>query len=104
MTLLDHPRDVNTTGQPYTEAIPRAIQQVRAIVVLVSASANLSVHIPRELDLGLARKLPVVPLRVADVLPAGQLNYLLRTCQWLDLFGRDQGDAMRELSERLRAL
>src|SRR5262245_36717649 len=43
------PRDVNTSGMPYTEAITRAIREVRAVVVLLSPSANLSVHIPREI-------------------------------------------------------
>ncbi len=98
------PRDINTTGLPYTEAIPRAIQQAKAVVMLLSPSANLSVHIPRELDLALAQHLPVVPLRLVELLPAGQLEYLLRTCQWLDVFGRDFGNAMGELVYRLRSL
>lgn len=98
------PRDINTSGLPYTEAIPRAIQQVRAIVVLLSPSANLSVHIPRELDLALARKLPIIPLRIIDLTPIGQLEYLLRTCQWLDVFGRDYREAMTELECRLHSL
>ena len=98
------PRDINTSGLPYTEAIPQAIQQVRAVVVLLSPSANLSVHIPRELDLALERKLPVVPLRLEDILPAGQLEYLLRTCQWLNAFERDHDAAMSELDGRLRSL
>ena len=98
------PRDINTGGLPYTEAIPQAIQQVRAVVVLLSPSANLSVHIPREIDLALERKLPVVPLRLDDILPAGQLEYLLRTCQWLNAFERDHDAAMSELDGRLRSL
>lgn len=98
------PRDINISGLPYTEAIPQAIRQVRAIVVLLSPSANLSIHIPRELDLALEHKLPVVPLRLDDILPAGQLEYLLRTCQWLDGFERDHGSTMRELDARLSSL
>lgn len=98
------PRDINTGGLPYTEAIPRAIQQARAVVVLLSPTANFSVHIPRELDLALAQKLPIVPLRLKNLLPAGQLEYLLRTCQWLDVFERDHDEAMSELSRRLNSL
>ena len=98
------PRDIDTGGLPYTEAIPQAIQQVSAVVVLLSPSANLSVHIPRELDLALERKLPVVLLRLFDILPAGQLEYLLRTCQWLDVFKQGHDQAMSELDGRLRSL
>jgi hypothetical protein len=98
------PRDINTTGLPYTEAIMLAIKQVRAVLVLLSPSANLSVHIPRELDLALERKLPILPMRLVNLLPTGQLGYLLRTCQWIDVFGREFGDAMGELTRRLRNL
>ena len=98
------PRDINSGGLPYTEAILRAIQQVRAVVVLLSPTANCSVQIPRELDLALERKLPVVPLRLLRILPAGQLEYLLRTCQWLDMFDRGHEKAMSELNNRLTSL
>lgn len=98
------PRDINSGGLPYTEAIPQAIRQVRTVIVLLSPSANLSVHIPRELDLALASHHPIIPLRLEAIEPGGQLEYLLRTCQWLNLFDRSRPDAMGELDQRLREL
>jgi hypothetical protein len=98
------PRDINLCGLPYTEAISQAIRKVRCILVLLSPLSNLSVHVPREVDLALERRLPVIPVRLADLKPANQLEYLLRTCQWLDLFGREFADASRELAQRLRSL
>lgn len=98
------PRDINIGGLPYTEAIPRAIEKARVVVVIVSRAASLSVHIPRELDLALAHRKPIVPLRLESAVPEGQLQYLLRTCQWLDLFGRDRNEAMSELSHRFQAM
>jgi hypothetical protein len=98
------PRDIDRDILPYTEAITHAIAQVRAVLVLVSETANLSVHIPRELDLALERKLPIVPMRLADVRPARQLNYLLRTCQWLNAYGRDTSSSLEELRQRLRSV
>lgn len=98
------PRDINSEGLPYTEAIPKAIRQVRAVVVLLSASANLSVHIPRELDLALKYRRPIIPLRLEDTIPSGQLEYLLQTCQWLNLFNQTRDAAMQELEQRLHQL
>ncbi len=98
------PRDINREILPYTEAIQLALSRVRAVVVVLSDSANVSAHIPRELDLALERKLPILPIRVQEVLPVGQLNYLLRTCQWLDAFKRDSSSVMRELLGRLSSL
>lgn len=98
------PRDINRDILPYPEAIQRGISEARAVVVFLSDAANLSVHIPRELDLALERKLAIIPVRLADIAPAGQLNYLLRTCQRLDACGRDFNATMEELIGRLRML
>lgn len=97
------PRDIERELLPYTEAITRALSSVRAVVVVLSQMANQSVHIPRELDLALERRLPILPVRIENVPPAGQLNYLLRTCQWLNAFGRERSAVVDELLTRLRA-
>lgn len=98
------PRDIDRDILPYPEAIQRGLSQARAVVVLISDTANLSIHIPRELDLALERKLVIVPVRLQEVIPGGQLNYLLRTCQWLDAYNRNFDDAMQELLKRLRSI
>ena len=98
------PRDIDRGILPYTEAIQLGISHVQAVVVVLSNAANLSVHIPREIDLALERKLSILPVRLSDVTPAGQLNYLLRTCQWLNVYGREFPAAMEELVARLRGL
>lgn len=96
------PRDIERDILPYPEALQHGLSQVRAVIVIVSEMANLSVHIPRELDIALERKLVVVPIRLENVLPTGQLNYLLRTCQWLNAFERVKEDALGELLTRIR--
>ncbi|MBP9805903.1 MAG: toll/interleukin-1 receptor domain-containing protein [Candidatus Accumulibacter sp.] len=98
------PRDINNDLLPYTQAIERGLSQVRSVVVLISELANLSVHIPRELDMALERKLPIVPIRLQDVQPAGQLNYMLRTCQWLNAFEGAWSGACAELLLRLNQI
>lgn len=104
LTCWIAPRDIERGILPYPEALQSGLAQSRAVVVLVSETANLSVHIPRELDLALERKLSIVPLRLQDVLPSGQLNYLLRTCQWLNAFGCEFRDALEQLFARIRQL
>ena len=98
------PRDINSTGLAYTEAIPKAIDEIGAMVVMLSPSANRSVHIPREVDMALSRNLPIIPLRLSEVSPEGQLNYLLRTCQWLEAFDRPAPSWQKELTNRLRVI
>jgi hypothetical protein len=96
------PRDINRSLLPYPSAIEKAIGSARVLIVILSDSANLSVHIPREVDMALERRLPVIPLRIHNVVPKGQLNYLLRTCQWVDTFDRDLQAVGAEIIARLR--
>lgn len=98
------PRDIQRVLVPWPEAILQGIARARALIVLVSDTANVSVHVPREIERALDRRLAIVPVRLQNVMPAGQLEYLLATCQWLDAYDRDWGSALGELRGRLDAL
>lgn len=102
LTCWIAPRDVDRDVLAYPEAISRGIAQSTAVVVILSEGANLSVHIPRELDLGLKARALIVPVRFKNIKPQGQLEYLLATCQWLNAYNRSFEDAMNELVNRLR--
>src|SRR3954453_11066132 len=57
------PRDV-LPGEIYADAIVEAILAARAVVVLLSASANASAFVIREVERAVTRGVPVVPLQV----------------------------------------
>lgn len=96
------PRDINSTLMSYPEAIAAAIANCRCLVVVLSDAANESIHVPREIDMALARRIPIIPIRIQDVPPRGQLDYMLRTCQWLDAFNRPADAVVAELRQRTR--
>jgi hypothetical protein len=50
-------------GVPYGEAIVRAIQSCRAMVLVFSSSANASPHICKEAARALTRDLAIIPFR-----------------------------------------
>src|SRR6185312_13486068 len=52
----------------------------------VSGNANASPHVSREVNLALARKRPILPIRIEDVAPGGALEYLLSLVQRVDAF------------------
>ncbi len=79
------PDDVTGTGT-WTEQILDAIATSRAMVVLVSAQANRSTHVAREVNLALGRGHPVLPIRIEPVGPTGSLEYLLSLVQRVDAF------------------
>lgn len=76
------PRDI-LPGTSYPEAIVAAIQDVEVMVVIVSAAANRSGHVPREIERAAARNVSLVPFRVADIEPSPSLEYFLSSQHWL---------------------
>lgn len=79
------PDDIVGT-ETWTEQILAAIADSKVMVVLVSAGANASPHVSREVNLALGRKRAVLPIRIEAVAPEGPLEYLLSLVQRLDAF------------------
>jgi hypothetical protein len=77
------PRDV-PPGSEWAGAIVDAIDQCRAMVLIFSSSTNASRQIHREVQRAFDREVPVVPLRIADVVPEKSLAYYMATVHWLD--------------------
>ena len=77
------PRDV-LPGLHYGEAIIDAIHECRIMVLVFSSKANLSGHIPKEIERAVSQGSTIMPLRIEDVLPAKSLDYFIGGVHWLD--------------------
>ncbi len=77
------PRDV-LTGMHYGEAIIDAIHECRIMVLVFSSKANLSPHIPKEIERAVSQGVTVMPLRIEDVAPGKSLDYFIGSVHWLD--------------------
>ena len=78
-------RDVEP-GQNYQESIVTAIETAKILIFLFSENSSQSGEIKKELSLGGAAKVEVIPLRLSPVMPTGALRYELATRQWIDAF------------------
>lgn len=90
-------------GTLYAEAIGQAIQQSSACAVIVSAAADSSDAVKRELELASHYRKPFVPIRIDtwDVGPS--FNYYLRNTQWID-FSRHGASALQRVVDDIQAL
>jgi hypothetical protein len=79
------PRDI-TPGTDWGETIVEALHTSRALVLVFSANANLSQQIKREVERAVNVGLPIIPLRIENVMPTKSLEYFLSTPHWLDAF------------------
>jgi len=77
------PRDP-LPGIPYGRQLVSAIETSGIILLIFSGHANRSEHILRELELASDRGKIVVPYRIEDVKPTGDLEYYIRNVHWLD--------------------
>lgn len=79
------PRDI-APGRAWAEGIVDGLSECRVVVLLLSAAANESPEIMREIQAAASKGLTVVPVRIQDVAPAKVLEYYVGPVQWLDAF------------------
>ncbi|MGA7790688.1 MAG: toll/interleukin-1 receptor domain-containing protein [Xanthobacteraceae bacterium] len=95
------PRDI-TPGADWGETIVGAIHASQALVLVFSANANLSHQVKREVERAVTLGLPVIPLRIENVLPAKSLEYFLSTPHWLDAFTPPLEHHLNHLADVIR--
>ncbi len=77
------PRDARP-GHDYAVEIIHAIETAEAIVLLLSDHANRSQFVRKEIERAVSKAKYVIPLRLHDVAPAGALELLVSSEQWID--------------------
>jgi hypothetical protein len=97
------PRDV-LPGIHYGEAIIDAIHECRIMVLVFSSKANLSGHIPKEIERAVSQGVTVMPLRIEDVAPAKSLDYFIGSVHWLDALTPPLEVHLRRLAANVQTL
>lgn len=97
------PRDI-LAGAEYAAAIVTALHESRALVLIFSSGANQSPQVLRELERAVSRGLPIVPLRVENVMPSAAMEYYISSCQWLEAHGAPLDQQMLRLADTVKLL
>ncbi len=77
------PRDV-PPGHAWASALVDAIGQSRVFILIFSDGANRSGQVAREMSLAAEHELPILPFRIEDVEPSGDMRYYIQSIHWLD--------------------
>jgi len=78
------PRDVKP-GALYADAIVGAINEAKALVLVLSESAVTSSHVSREIERAASKRKPMIAFRI-DAAPLSRaLEYFLGESQWIDV-------------------
>jgi TolB-like protein len=78
------PRDVEA-GALYADAIVRAINEAKAVVLVLSASAIGSDHVAREVERAASKHKPIIAFRIDSAALNPGLEYFLSNSQWIDV-------------------
>ena len=78
-------RDVPFGAERATEIVD-AVATARVMVLVFSASANSSTDVHREVECAFDRGVPLLPFRIADVVPSSSLEYFLSSQNFLDAY------------------
>jgi hypothetical protein len=97
------PRDIKP-GDEYGAAIVHAIDRCRAMVLIFSSNANASRQIPREVERAVSRGVPILPVRIEDVIPKDSLAYFVDSVHWLDAITPPMEDHLQRLADSANRL
>jgi TIR domain len=76
------PRDVKP-GAQYADAIVRAINEAKAVVLVMSGSAVGSSHVAREVERAASKNKPIIPFRIDNATLNPELEYFLSNSRWI---------------------
>jgi TIR domain-containing protein len=97
------PRNIAPSSDWAAEIVD-AIAAARVMVLVFSASSNSSPQVRREVERAVHKEVPVLPFRIADVVPSKSLEYFLSSQHWLDAFPPPREAHYATLCAHLRAL
>ncbi len=97
------PRDP-VPGIPYGRQIIAAINETQVALLIFSGHANKSKHIRRELEIASEADKVIVPFRIENIVPSGDLQYYITGVHWLDAMSPPIEARFNELTALLRKL
>jgi TIR domain len=79
------PRDIAPSAD-WAAEIMDAISAASTMILVFSASSNLSPQVRREVERAVHKQLSILPFRIEHVLPSKSLEFFLSAQHWMDAF------------------
>jgi TolB-like protein/tetratricopeptide (TPR) repeat protein len=92
------PRDV-APGALYADAIVRAINEAKVLLIVLSQSAVASAHVGREVERAASKHKQIIALRIDAAPLSPALEYFLSESQWIDVAALGMPGALVKLKE-----
>jgi TolB-like protein/Flp pilus assembly protein TadD len=86
-------------GAQYADAIVGAINEAKAVVLLLSQNAVVSSHVGREVERAASKHKPIIAFRIDAATLSRALEYFLSESQWIDVRSVGMPAALTKLAE-----
>ena len=97
------PRDI-MPGTEYGASIVDALDRCRVLVLIFSSNANESPQLRREVEHAVSRAVPIVPVRIENVVPTKLMAYFVESVHWLDAMTPPVESHFQRLAEVVKAM
>lgn len=97
------PRDI-IPGLRWGECIIRALDICPIMVLLMTHQSSASTHVAKEVERAVHKGVIILPLRIEDVQPEGNLEYFLSDTHWMDALTPPMEMHFDKLIDVLRSL
>src|ERR1700722_9599089 len=94
------PRNVRP-GAQYADAIVAAINDAKAVVLVLSSSAVGSSHVSREVERAASKHKPIIAFRIDAAPLSRSLEYFLSESQWISVSALGMSAALAKLEEAI---
>ncbi|MBN2878424.1 MAG: TIR domain-containing protein [Clostridia bacterium] len=91
------PRDI-VPGEKWAKSIAGAIPKAKVLLLVFSSHSNVSDQVLREVELAISNGKIIVPVRVEDIKPTGEMEYYLSTVHWIEIIGTESDSKLKQLS------
>ena len=88
------PRNVSTGH--YASSIVKGVEASKVFVLVFSENSNSSIPVINEIDLAMGSKLPLIPIRIEEILPTGAMKFYVTATNWFDVLKPKSIDDFRE--------
>ena len=97
------PRDIKP-GESWAGSIMNAISSAKILLLIFTSSSNESVQVLREIERAVNKRIKVVPFRIENKEPSGDMEYFISTCQWINAFTHTVAEHAIELRHALKQI
>ena len=94
------PRDV--PAGKWGSALIEAVTQSRIMALIFSTNANKSINCLSEVHTAFTKNITIIPLKIDDTVPSGDMEYYLQTFHWLDAHEPPLEKRLSQLVDRIK--